>query len=197
MRVAWLLAAGCAAEPSDALTPPVDSALPADAVRFTFDLGAIELQLDREAAPETVANLLRYVDAGFFDGADGLGETVVHRVVPGFVIQGGGFTRALEPKEVGPPVAYEGDNGLSNLRGTIAMARTDRPDTATSQWFINLADNLALDHADGRPGYTVFGALTAGAEVVEAIAASPTSSRAGLDDVPDDPPALQRVERGP
>jgi peptidyl-prolyl cis-trans isomerase A (cyclophilin A) len=131
-------------------------------------LGTIVIELDDQAAPVTVENFLAYVDAGFFDGSDGLGATIFHRVIPGFVIQGGGLTEALAMKATMPPIVNESGNGLVNVRGTIAMARTMQPDTATSQFFFNLVDNGFLDDP---PGYAVFGAVIEGLEVVDAIAA--------------------------
>jgi len=133
--------------------------------------GEIRVQLDPDRAPETVANFLSYVDAGFYDG------TIVHRVIPGFMIQGGGFTPDYRQKSTRDPIPNEADKGLANKRGTIAMARTKNPHSATAQFFINHADNPFLDHSakDERGfGYAVFGKVTAGMEVVDAIAATPT-----------------------
>jgi cyclophilin family peptidyl-prolyl cis-trans isomerase len=138
-------------------------------------MGTIELELDPVAAPVTVQNFLDYVNEGFYDA------TVFHRVVAGFVIQGGGYTpgspnpELQEPTQ--PPIALESDNGLSNLRGTLAMARTSDPNSATSQFYINVVDNLALDYrSEQQPGYAVFGRVTAGLEVVDAISVVPTRS---------------------
>jgi peptidyl-prolyl cis-trans isomerase A (cyclophilin A) len=131
-------------------------------------LGTIVIELDDAAAPVTVDNFLAYVDTGFFDGSDGLGATIFHRVIPGFVIQGGGLTEAGVTKATMPPIVNEAGNGLFNARGTIAMARTMEPDSATSQFFINLVDN---DFLDDPPGYAVFGTVIEGLEVVDAIAA--------------------------
>jgi peptidyl-prolyl cis-trans isomerase A (cyclophilin A) len=137
-------------------------------VQFETTLGTIVFELDEVAAPITSANFLAYVDAGFFDGTDGEGATIVHRVIPGFVIQGGGLTEAGVTKATMPPIVNEAGNGLVNARGTIAMARTMEPDSATSQFFINLVDN---DFLDDPPGYAVFGTVIEGLEVVDAIAA--------------------------
>ncbi len=131
-------------------------------------LGDMELTLDAEKAPRTVQNFLRYVEEGFYN------NTVIHRVVPGSLIQGGGFTRSMEEKETRKPIRNEAANGLRNRRGTIAMARDNRPNSATVQFFINVKDNPGLDHRDDTPekfGYAVFGEVTAGMETADAIAA--------------------------
>ena len=135
--------------------------------------GVIVLELDAEKAPVSVANFLDYVKSGHYDG------TVFHRVIPGFMIQGGGFDAAMKQKPTGAPIRNEADNGLKNATGTIAMARTNAPDSATAQFFINLVDNAGLDRPrpDGH-GYAVFGKVTQGMDVVNAIAKLPTR-RAG------------------
>ncbi|MCA9651519.1 MAG: peptidyl-prolyl cis-trans isomerase [Myxococcales bacterium] len=148
------------------------------------NLGTIVIELDEELAPITTANFLAYVNVGFYDGSDGLGATTFHRVVPGFVIQGGGLTEDLSTKATMPPIVNESSNGLSNLRGTLSMARTMDPDSATSQFFINLVDNTGLDTP---PGYAVFGQVVEGIEVVDAIAAVPTTTMGPYMDVPVDP----------
>jgi peptidyl-prolyl cis-trans isomerase A (cyclophilin A) len=131
-------------------------------------LGTMVIELDDVAAPVTVANFLAYVDAGFYDGSDGLGATIFHRVITGFVAQGGGLTENLAMKATMPPIVNESGNGLTNVRGTIAMARTNEPDSATSQFYLNLIDNPFLDDP---PGYAVFGTVVEGIEVMDAIAA--------------------------
>lgn len=141
-------------------------------VAFVTNMGDFVVQLDRERAPLSVANFLRYVDAGFYDG------TLIHRVVPGFAIQGGGYTTAYSRKKTRMPIPNESGNGLSNTRGTIAMARSEAPHTATSQFFINLADNRKLDPGPDRWGYAVFGKVISGMSVVDRIAAVKTG-RAG------------------
>jgi len=136
-------------------------------VTFTTNLGAIVLELDPEQAPATVENFLQYAGDSFFDG------TIFHRVIPGFVIQGGGFTTNFERKPTRAPIQNEAANGLKNARGTISMARTGNPHSATSQFFINLVDNTMLDHtqAQGRGwGYAVFGKVVAGMDIVDQIA---------------------------
>lgn len=147
-------------------------------------LGTIVFDLDAETAPITTANFLSYAEAGFFDGADGQGATVIHRVAPGFVVQGGGYTASGVEKVTQAPIPLETDVGLSNLRGTVAMARTDVPDSATSQFFVNLADNTFLDHQDAsNAGYAVFGEVRAGMDVVDAMAAVPTSGEVPLEPI--------------
>lgn len=193
MRWLPLALVACATEPLDR----TDSALAPNEVRVTTSAGAWTVLLDPTAAPGTVDNLVGYIDAGFYDGADGSDATILHRVVPGFVVQGGGLTAALKGKPVRASIPYEGDNGRSNLRGTLAMARTDAPDSATSQFFVNLVDNLALDHTPDRAGYTVFGEVIEGLEVVDTIAQLPTSTQAGMDDVPVDPLTIDEVLRSP
>ena len=142
-------------------------------------MGEIVIALDTEKAPVTVANFLKYVGEKFFDG------TIFHRVIPDFMIQGGGFTPDMAQKENGAPIANEASNGLKNDRGTLAMARTSDPDSATAQFFINLKDNAFLNYADSaNPGYAVFAKVTEGMDVVDAIAAVKTAQKGGHDDVP-------------
>ncbi len=136
------------------------------------------MELDEAAAPVTVKNFLRYVDEGFFDG------TVFHRVIPGFVIQGGGLTADLAQKRTHEPIENEAANGLKNKRGTLSMARTSDINSATSQFFVNLADNEFLDHKPGNFGYAVFARVTEGMEVIDGIAQVRTGRRKGHDDVP-------------
>ncbi len=141
------------------------------AILVETNLGTIELELDEALAPKTVANFLRYVDAGHYAG------TIFHRVIAGFMAQGGGYDARYEKKPTNPPVDNEADNGLKNTRGTVAMARTGDPHSATAQFFINLADNGFLNHkAKTGPdwGYTVFGKVTAGMDVVDRMATLPT-----------------------
>ena len=141
------------------------------AVLIETNLGTIELELDEVNAPKTVANFLRYVDAGHYAG------TIFHRVIAGFMAQGGGYDARYEKKPTNAPVDNEADNGLKNTRGTVAMARTGDPHSATAQFFVNLVDNGFLNHkAKTGPdwGYTVFGKVTAGMDVVDRIAALPT-----------------------
>ena len=161
-------------------------------VRLETSHGTIVLALDAAKAPATVKNFLAYVDAGHYDG------TLFHRVIPGFMIQGGGFDRDFQQKEVREPIQNEAGNGLQNLRGTIAMARTNDPHSATAQFFINSVDNAFLDHTGENPqgwGYAVFGRVTEGLEVVDAISQAPTGAQQGHQDVPLEPIVLLKAER--
>ena len=150
-------------------------------VRLETTMGNIVLQLDRQHAPLTVDNFLAYVNDGFYDG------TIFHRVIGTFMIQGGGYTADLSRKETRPPIENEADNGLKNTRGSIAMARTRDPHSASAQFFINVEDNATLDHTapDGRGwGYAVFGQVVGGMDVVDKIRAQATGVKAGFRDVP-------------
>lgn len=149
--------------------------------------GEITLRLDPVRAPQTTANFLRYVREGHYDG------TVFHRVIPDFMIQGGGMTPDMREKRTHAPVRNESGNGLRNERGSIAMARTLDPDSATAQFFINLKDNAFLNAQPGKPGYTVFGEVTSGMGVVDAIARLPTRSHGPHEDVPLDMPEILRA----
>ena len=161
-------------------------------VQFDTTLGTIVFELDETAAPVTSANFLAYVDAGFFDGTDGMGATIVHRVVPGFVIQGGGLTESMDTKDTMPAIVNESGNGLTNVRGAISMARTMDPNSATSQFFVNLVDNPGLDKA---PGYAVFGAVVEGMDVVDAMAEVATETVGQYEDVPVEPIIVMSVTR--
>ncbi|MDE2295018.1 MAG: peptidyl-prolyl cis-trans isomerase [Gammaproteobacteria bacterium] len=147
-------------------------------IRFETTKGGFTVELFESDAPQTAANFLRYVQEGFFDG------TIFHRVIPGFVIQGGGFGEDMRQKRTHAPIKNEADNGLKNLRGTLSMARTNDVNSATSQFFVNLKDNAFLDHQKGNFGYAVFGRITEGMDVIDAIAGVETGRRAGHDDVP-------------
>jgi len=152
-------------------------------------LGAITLELYPDKAPITVENFLKYVDEGFYD------NLIFHRVIPGFMVQGGGMTEQMAEKSVGKhqPIKNESGNGLSNDRGTIAMARTADPNSATCQFFINHADNPRLDTAGG--GYTVFGKVIDGLDVVDSIAKVPTTTRGPHENVPLKPVYLKSAKR--
>ncbi len=157
-------------------------------VRLSTSMGDIVIELYAQDAPKTVANFLTYVMDGFYDGNDGNGATIFHRVVPGFVIQGGGLTSELIQKATREPIVNEADNGLKNTRGTVAMARTSDPDSATSQFFINLADNDFLDYVEGQnDGYAVFGKVIEGMDVVDNIAAVETHTVGQYENVPVEP----------
>jgi peptidyl-prolyl cis-trans isomerase A (cyclophilin A) len=155
-------------------------------------LGSIEIELDGEKAPISTQNFLKYVDDKFYDG------TIFHRVISGFMIQGGGFTEKMDQKKTHDPIKNEAANGLKNLRGTIAMARTNVVDSATAQFFINVVDNSFLDHKNPSPqgfGYAVFGKVTKGMDVVDAIRAVPTGFKDGYDDVPSTAVIIRSVKR--
>lgn len=151
-------------------------------VKLETSMGNIVIELNEQAAPVTVKNFLEYVTEGFYDG------TIFHRVIPGFMIQGGGFTNKLVRRETRDPIINEARGGLSNERGSLAMARTNDPDSATSQFFINHTDNEFLNYVDSnQAGYAVFGKVTEGMDVVDTIASVKTSTQKGMDDVPVEP----------
>jgi cyclophilin family peptidyl-prolyl cis-trans isomerase len=158
-------------------------------LKFKTSAGDFTVELYAKEAPESAANFLKYVDDGHYDG------TIFHRVIPGFMVQGGGFASGMEQKETRPPIRNEATNGLENLRGTLAMARTSDIHSATAQFFINLVDNDFLNHQPGNYGYAVFGRVTAGMDVVDAIAAVPTTRRRGHGDVPVDEVVVRSVTR--
>jgi peptidyl-prolyl cis-trans isomerase A (cyclophilin A) len=158
-------------------------------VLFITNYGKITVQLFPEEAPVTVENLLAYVDDGFYDG------TIIHRVIPGFVIQGGGFTQDMRQKPTRSPIANEAANGLKNERGTLSMARTQDINSATSQFFINLQDNSVLDHGERDYGYAVFGKVSDGIDVVDQIASVATTTRGHHADVPVDPVLIESAYR--
>jgi len=155
--------------------PMADSVM----VKLETSKGDIVIELDKKAAPITVENFLRYVKEGFYDG------TIFHRVIANFMVQGGGFTADMVQKKPHQPIVNEAKNGLKNDRGTVAMARTNNPDSATSQFFINHKDNIFLNYAGkSKPGYTVFGKVVEGMDVVDAIAAVKTTRKGRYSDVP-------------
>lgn len=161
----------------------------AENVRLTTSAGDIVIKLDEVKAPMTVANFVSYVKAGQYDG------TIFHRVIPNFMIQGGGFTPELREKPTRPPIKLESRTGLSNVRGSVSMARTADPDSAAAQFFINVADNSRLDAAnspDGN-GYAVFGRVVSGMDVVDKIRKLPTGSKGSYDDVPNTPVIIKHA----
>ena len=160
-------------------------------IRFETTLGDFTIELFEKEAPLSVANFLKYVDDGFFDG------TIFHRIVPGFVIQGGGFTENLTQKRTQPPVKNEADNGVKNARGSLSMARTNDINSASSQFFVNLKDNDFLDHSHANFGYAVFAKVADGMDVVDKIAKVETGRRRGFDDVPVEAVVMKRVCRVP
>lgn len=157
-------------------------------VVLSTSMGDITIALFGDKAPLTVKNFLAYVDSGFFAG------TIFHRVVPGFVIQGGGFTKDMERKPTYPPIVNEAKNGLMNLRSTLSMARTNDPNSATSQFFINLVDNPRLDYGPNA-GYAVFGEVIEGMEIVDKIATVPTETRERFQNVPKEPIVIISAKR--
>lgn len=158
-------------------------------VKMVTSEGTFTVTLNREDAPLTVNNFLRYVDDGFYDG------TIFHRVIADFVIQGGGYNEDLEELETRSPIRNEANNGLTNERGTIAMARTSDYDSATSQFYINLVDNNSLDYTSGETGYAVFGEVTSGMSVVDDIAEVETETRDDMSNIPVEDVVLESVER--
>jgi len=170
-----------------ALLPIGSFAADAPRVRLETNMGNIVVELYPDKAPKTVANFLQYVRDGFYNG------TIFHRVIPNFMIQGGGFTTDYKRKQTRPPIMNEADNGLKNLRGTVAMARTFEPHSATAQFFINVVDNPFLDHKNDTPrgwGYAVFGKVVEGMDVVDKIRNVPTGHAGPF---PQDAPLKQVV----
>lgn len=158
-------------------------------VVFSTTLGDFTIELFEKDAPISVKNFLDYVDAGHFDG------TIFHRVIPGFMIQGGGFDAAMKQKSTRPPIKNEADNGLKNTRGTLSMARTSDIHSATSQFFVNVTDNAFLDHGSRDFGYAVFARVTDGMDVVDKIVSVPTGNRSGHQDVPKEPVLVRSAKR--
>lgn len=159
-------------------------------IRFQTSLGDFTIEMFTDDAPVTVANFLQYVDDGHFDG------TIFHRVIPGFMIQGGGFTADMKQKPTRKPIKNEAANGVKNLRGSLSMARTNDIGSATSQFFVNLTDNAFLDHQGPRNyGYAVFGRVVTGLDVIDAIAAVKTGRKGGHDDVPVEPVVVKTARR--
>lgn len=161
----------------------------AQTVKLATNLGDIRIELDAEKAPKSVANFLQYVKSGHYNG------TIFHRVIPTFMIQGGGFTKDLKQKPTKPPIPLESRNGLNNVIGTVAMARTGDPNSATSQFFINVVDNPFLDAANSRDGngYAVFGKVVAGMDVVEKIKALPTAPMQMHENMPVQPVIINKA----
>lgn len=202
--ISALLIAGCAKKaPESASTPPsgeqakndnqqvvnedvkpvvnANTNVTGNKVKLHTSMGDIVIELNEEKAPITVKNFLNYTGSGFYNG------TIFHRVINGFMIQGGGFTQSMQQKPTSAPIKNEASNGLKNDRGTIAMARTSNPDSATSQFFINHKNNDFLNYTGpGNPGYAVFGKVVEGMDVVDKIASVQTTRRNGMDDVPVD-----------
>ncbi|MDG2472871.1 MAG: peptidylprolyl isomerase [Pseudomonadales bacterium] len=187
----------CSAEKSSINQPSV-AELDANPIAANIDVvivtnqGDISLSLNAEQAPISVANFLSYVDSGFYQ------QTIFHRVIDNFMIQGGGFDPAMKKKTTQAAINNEADNGLFNATGTIAMARTNAPHSATSQFFINVNDNAFLNHRGKNAagwGYAVFGQVTAGMDVINAIKSVPTGRLNGMGDVPNKPIIIERISR--
>ncbi len=193
-----LFAAALMGADSPVPTPQTSSPAPAPAptksanprVAIETSLGKIVIELDPEKAPKSVENFLGYVKTGFYDG------TIFHRVIKDFMIQGGGFNAEMKQQATQPPVVNEADNGLKNKRGTLAMARTMDPNSASSQFFINTVDNAFLDHTGKTPrgwGYAVFAKVVEGMDVVDKIRAVKTGTRGQFGDVPETAVVIQKV----
>lgn len=158
-------------------------------VKIETTMGDIFIEVNEQAAPATTANFLRYVREGFYDG------TIFHRIIPNFMIQGGGFGADMKEKAAHKPIVNEASNGLKNERGTIAMARTNDPNSATAQFFINVVNNNYLNYANSRnPGYAVFGKIVKGIDVIDAIAGVKTGSKGPFDDVPVEPVVIKSAK---
>ena len=160
-------------------------------IEFKTTLGDFSIELLPTEAPISSDNFQAYVDAGYFDG------TIFHRVIPGFMLQGGGFTADMQQKKTNDPIKNEATNGLKNKRGTLSMARTNDINSATSQFFVNLKDNDFLDHSRGNFGYAVFAKVTDGMDVVDKIAAVETGRKRGFDDVPVETVIMKSVRHVP
>jgi cyclophilin family peptidyl-prolyl cis-trans isomerase len=178
---------------SEAATDKYGDSMPHPTVTLTTNLGEIRIELFPEDAPASVENFLAYVDNGFYDGL------IFHRVIPGFMVQAGGHEPDMAQREARrDPIQNESDNGLMNLRGTVAMARTASPHSARAQFFVNLVDNTPLNHRGGDNGwgYAVFGRVIEGMDVVDEIAARPTHSVGPYQDVPVEPVVIESAVRG-
>ncbi len=158
-------------------------------VKLTTSMGPIVIQLDKEKAPLSTENFVKYVEAGHYNG------TIFHRVIGSFMVQGGGFTKDMQQKPVNPPIKNESTNGLKNDNYTVAMARTNVRDSATSQFFINVKDNAFLNYAgESNPGYAVFGKVVEGQDTVDKIKAVATGNKGGMGDVPNTPVVIEKAE---
>jgi peptidyl-prolyl cis-trans isomerase A (cyclophilin A) len=189
MRKMWALAIGLVGGVLVA-SSSIASAADNPVVVMKTSKGVIEIELDKGKAPVTVENFLAYTNDKFYDG------TIFHRIIPTFMIQGGGFTPDMKQKDTKAPIKNEASNGLKNVRGSIAMARTSDPNSATAQFFINVVDNPNLDYRGDGPmeiGYAVFGKVTKGMEVVDAIKAVPTTTKPPFANVPVDPVLIESV----
>jgi peptidyl-prolyl cis-trans isomerase A (cyclophilin A) len=182
MSVSSLFAQGSAQT-----TTPQEKKMTIPKVKFVTNLGAFVVELYPEKAPISVENFLKYVDSGYYTG------TIFHRVISSFMVQGGGFDENMNKKPTNPPIALEVGKGLSNQRGTIAMARTNDPNSATSQFFVNVVNNSNLDHTGG--GYAVFGRVIEGMETIDVIKSVATTRKGPHGDVPVSPVIIQSATR--
>jgi peptidyl-prolyl cis-trans isomerase A (cyclophilin A) len=164
-------------------------AAPAPHVVLDTSFGQIEIELEQDKAPISTKNFLGYVDSNFYNG------TIFHRVIPGFMVQGGGFTPQMVQKQTKDPIKNEAENGLHNVRGTLSMARTSDVNSATSQFFINTNDNAMLDHGVRDFGYAVFGKVVKGMDVVDNIVHAQTATKSGMQNVPIDPILIKSAKR--
>jgi peptidyl-prolyl cis-trans isomerase A (cyclophilin A) len=187
--LAALLILAQAASPAPAEPSPTPSPS-GPLVTLETSLGRIRIELDKQHAPISVDNFVKYVRSGHYDG------TIFHRVIPGFMIQGGGFDAQMSEAPVRPAIKNEAKNGLRNERGTLSMARTNDPDSGTSQFFINVKDNPALDFGVRGAGYAVFGRVVEGMDVVDKIVAVPTTTRGNHQNVPVTPVVITRAREG-
>jgi peptidyl-prolyl cis-trans isomerase A (cyclophilin A) len=178
---------GVVQAPPDTRPHPTGPTVVLEVAQGHTPFGTITVVLDEEKAPITVRNFLEYVRSGHYDG------TIFHRVMPGFMIQGGGYTPDLVEKPTRPPIHNEARNGLRNTRGTIAMARTNDPDSATSQFFINVRDNYRLDFGIDGAGYAVFGEVVDGMDVVDRIVSVPTTTRGPHENIPQFSVVIERA----
>jgi peptidyl-prolyl cis-trans isomerase A (cyclophilin A) len=186
-----LVLAQAAPAPNAAEAPTPAPAPAGPVIVIETSMGRIRLGLYKDKAPITVNNFVQYVRGGHYDGL------IFHRVIPNFMIQGGGFEEDMAERPTRPPIRNEARNGLRNRRGTVAMARTNAPNSATSQFFINLRDNTSLDFGIRGAGYAVFGEVIEGMDVVDRIASVPTTSKGRYDDVPETPVVIKRVREAP
>lgn len=172
------------------MTKAAPAAKDAPVVVFKTSLGEVHIELFEAQAPVSARNFLEYVDSGFYDGV------IFHRVIPGFVVQAGGFDQRYGTKATRAPIVNESQNGAKNLRGTLSMARTLSPNSATSQFFINLQDNAQLDATPGQPGYAVFGRVVEGMKIVETMAQQPQGKHRGVfENAPNEPIVIERAYR--
>jgi len=180
------LAHAADAAPTSSCTPKGNAPMK---VKLTTSMGPIVIQLDKEKAPISTENFVKYVESGHYNG------TIFHRVINGFMVQGGGFTKDMQQKPTGAPIKNESTNGLKNDNYTVAMARTNVRDSATSQFFINVKDNAFLNYAgEGNPGYAVFGKVVEGTDTVDKIKVVQTGNQRGMSDVPNTPVVIEKAE---